>query len=83
MATLCKNCGSGLECDPKTQKLICKFCGSSFYAEEVEALFKPILEGAGYSYDEEYECYENEAGNQVSFAQDEDGNATSILFWEA
>ena len=57
MATLCKNCGSGLEFDPKTQKLICKFCGSSFYAEEVEAYDKELLENKQPERLEYMDCY--------------------------
>ncbi|MCR5618424.1 MAG: hypothetical protein K6F83_09055 [Clostridiales bacterium] len=44
MATLCKNCGSGLTFDPKTQMLVCQYCGGSFKAEEVEAEFGDTLE---------------------------------------
>ena len=37
MATICRNCGYQLVFDPKTQKLECEACGSSFDATEVEA----------------------------------------------
>ena len=44
MATLCKNCGSNLEFNPKTKRVVCRFCGSSFQAEDVETYGKELLE---------------------------------------
>ncbi len=37
MATLCKNCASPLVFDPLSQKVVCKNCGSSWDAEEIES----------------------------------------------
>ena len=37
MATLCKNCSHALVFDPRSQRLVCSSCGSSFTAEEVES----------------------------------------------
>ena len=37
MATLCKNCAHALVFDPRTQKLVCNSCGSTFAPEEIES----------------------------------------------
>ncbi len=36
MASLCKNCSHALVFDPKSQKLVCSSCGSTFLPEEIE-----------------------------------------------
>ncbi|MBO4688276.1 MAG: hypothetical protein J5636_07155 [Clostridiales bacterium] len=43
MATLCKNCAAPLVFDPLTQKVVCRSCGSSWDAEEVESREKELL----------------------------------------
>ena len=43
MATLCKNCGGAVVFDPKTQKMVCEFCGGMFLPEEIEAENKDLL----------------------------------------
>ena len=37
MATLCKNCAHALVFDPRTQRLVCDSCGSTFAPEEIES----------------------------------------------
>ena len=44
MATLCKNCAAPLVFDPATQRVVCRSCGSSFTAEEVESEAKAFDE---------------------------------------
>ena len=44
MATLCKNCAAPLVFDPATQRVVCRSCGSSFTAEEVESAAKAFSE---------------------------------------
>lgn len=44
MATLCKNCAAPLVFDPATQRVVCRSCGSSFTAEEVESEVKAFAE---------------------------------------
>ncbi len=44
MATLCKNCAAPLVFDPATQRVVCRSCGSSFTAEEVESVAKAFAE---------------------------------------
>ena len=44
MATLCKNCNHALIFDPAIQKMHCMYCGSAFFAEEVESEAKKYRE---------------------------------------
>lgn len=44
MATLCKNCAAPLVFDPLTQRVVCRSCGSSWTAEEVESSDKKFRE---------------------------------------
>ena len=44
MATLCKNCARALVFDPRTQRLVCSSCGSTFAPEEIEAESMPYRE---------------------------------------
>ena len=44
MATLCKNCGHALIFDPAVKKMLCRMCGSTFEAEEVESAAKKYRE---------------------------------------
>lgn len=44
MATLCKNCAAPLVFDPATQRVVCRSCGSSWTAEEVESEAKAYSE---------------------------------------
>ena len=43
MATLCKNCAAPLVFDPATQRVVCRSCGSSWTAEEVESTDKAFV----------------------------------------
>lgn len=45
MATLCKNCAAPVVFDPSTQRVVCRSCGSSWLAEEIEATDKSLQEG--------------------------------------
>ena len=44
MATLCKNCGAPVVFDPRTQKVLCRTCGSAWNAEDIESSDKALLE---------------------------------------
>lgn len=45
----CPSCGAGLEFNPKTQKLDCKYCNSSFDPKELEEKLKDAKGDKGFS----------------------------------
>ncbi len=76
MATLCRNCATPLIFDPATQKVVCRSCGASWDAEEVESSDKQyqekpsLVEGVDEGLKEEFiECYVyscNSCGGEIN-----------------
>ena len=56
----CPSCGAGLEFNPKTQKLDCKYCNSSFDPKDLEEKLKDAKGEKGFSI----ENSKDENGNE-------------------